>query len=51
MRMKGLRTLAAWILAAGAVPAQEERKPPPPLATAFSLGDRAYRTVAWSGHG
>ncbi len=51
MRMKRLRTLAAWILAAGAVPAQEERKPPPPLATAFSLADRAYQTVAWSAPG
>lgn len=48
MRMKGLRTLAVWILAAVSVWAQEERNLPAPLQTAFSLGDRAYRTVAWS---
>ncbi|MFN3485552.1 MAG: WD40 repeat domain-containing protein [Planctomycetota bacterium] len=48
--MSARSALAAWILAACAAQAQEERKPPP-LRTAFSLGDRAYRTFAWSADG
>jgi WD40 repeat protein len=39
--------VAAWILAALAARAQEERPLPPPLRPAFTLDDRPYRTLAF----